>query len=380
MPLGNITSDSARFKRIIKGHIKQKENLKKYISRDELIGKKGNEKIRIPVPIITIPRFRYGRNVGGVAQGDGEVGDYIDPNYSGRPGSEGSDDPDAGDLMDVEISMSELEDIVFEELGLPYIEPKGNHTIHTQKPVYKSIAEHGVQQHFKRTYKEALKRMSASGDYQPGDAVIPIRRDHRYRAASHQPAQQSNAVIFNLRDASPSVSEEEMRLFGLVNFWIDKFIGRYYDAVENRHIIHSSSAYEVEKHVFYQRKLRGGTLASSAFQKTIEIMKKEYPPEEWNIYVFYYSDGGNEESDNDKALALLGNMLLPSINMFCYGESSKGQEKFLYELGKQFNLNSNRGSDTPRKKIRTSMLLDDDDVLETIRTFLAKDNIPFYQT
>lgn len=379
MPLGNITSDSARFKRIIKGHIKQKENLKKYISRDELIGKKGNETIHIPVPVITIPRFRYGKNVGGIGQGDGEIGDVIDPNYSGNSGSEGSSSPDSG-YMDVEISVSELEEILFEELGLPYMEPKGNHAVHTRKPVYKTIAEQGVQRHFKRTYKEALKRMSASGEYQPGDAVIPIRRDYRYRAASYQPDKQSNAVIFNLRDASPSVSEEEMRLFGLINFWIDKFIGRYYDAVENRHIIHSSSAYEVEKPVFYQRRLMGGTLASSAFQKTIEIIQKEYPPQEWNIYVFYYSDGGNEESDNDKAFALLGNMLLPSVNMFCYGESSKGKELFMYEMAKRFNLNSNRGSDMPRRKIRTATLMSDDDVLETLRTFLAKDNLPFYQT
>lgn len=378
MPSGKILNDSARFKRIIKGHIKHKDNLKRYISRDELIGKRGNEKIRIPVPIITIPRFRYGKNLGGVAQGDGEVGDYIDPNYSGRPGSEGSDDPDAGDLMDVEISINELEDIIFEELGLPYLEPKGNQAIHAQKPVYKSIAEQGVQRHFKRTYREALKRMSASGDYQPGDAVIPIHRDFRYRAASYQPDQQSNGVIFYLRDASPSVREEEMRLFGLTNFWIERIIAKYHDAIENRHIIHSSSAYEVEKPVFYQRKLIGGTLASSAFQKTIEIIKKEYPPEEWNIYIFYYSDGGNEESDNDKAFALLGNMLLPNINMFCYGESSKGKELFMYEMAKRFNLNSNKGSDAPRRKIRTSTLMDDDDILETLRTFLAKDNLPFY--
>ena len=381
MSLGNITSDSARFKRLIKGHVRKKENLKRYISRDELIGKKGDENIRIPVPIINIPRFRYGRNLGGVAQGDGDIGDIIDPHHSGGGGTAGSNDSDTGDLMDLEISLNELEELVLEELGLPCIEPKGNQTIHTIKPIYKSIAEQGVQRNFKRTYKEALKRMTASGNYQPGNAVIPITKDFRYRAASYQPDLQSSAVLFYMLDASGSMGDEERRLCRITNSWVQRIIGRYYQNLEERFIVHTTNAYEVEGPVFYGTRLNGGTNASSAFEKSIEIIQKDYPPEQWNIYLFYYSDGGNFEEDNDKAIALLGNMLLPAINMFCYGEcNSEGKELFMYEIGKKFNLNSNKGSDIPRRKIRTSTLMDDGDILETLRTFLTKDKLPFYQT
>ena len=380
MPIGNIARDSERFKRIVKGHVGKKENLRKYISRDELIAKKGNETIRIPVPVINIPRFKYGKNVGGVAQGEGDIGDIINSgSSSGSSGSEGSDDPDSGDLMDVELSMNELEEIVFGELGLPYIEPKRNQTIHAQKPRYNSIAEHGVQRHFKRTYKEALKRMSSSGEYRPGDAVIPIHRDFRYRAPTCKPDQQSNAVLIYMLDVSGSMGEEERRLCRLTNSWLQRIIGRYYKNIEERFIVHTTNAHEVEGPVFYGTRLGGGTQASSAFQKSIEIIKKDYLPEEWNIYLFYYSDGGNFEGDNDKAFALLGNMLLPEINLFCYGECSSGKELFKYEMGKRFNLNSSKGSDIPRRKIRTSTMLDDDGILETLRTFLAKDNILFYQ-
>ena len=35
--------------------------------------------------------------------------------------------------------------------------------------------------------------------------------------------------------------------------------------------------------------------------KTLEIIQKDYSPEEWNIYLFYYSDGENFTEDNDKA-------------------------------------------------------------------------------
>ncbi len=379
MSIGKIASDAARFKHIIKGHVGKKENLKKYISREELIGKKGNETIRIPVPIITIPRFKYGRNAGGVGQGDGEIGDIIDPN-SGRRGTKGSNEQDSGDLMDIEISVQELDDLLMKELGLPYIEPKGNHTLHTQKPVYKSIAEHGVKRHFKRTYTEALKRMSSSGEYQPGDAVIPVTRDFRYRAASYQPNLQSSAVLFYLLDVSGSMGNEERRLCRMTNSWLQRIIGRYYDNLEEKFIVHTTNAYEVEGPVFYGTRLSGGTQASSAFEKTVEIIQKDYSPEEWNIYLFYYSDGENFTDDNDKAMALLGNTLLPTINMFCYGECNSGKELFKNILEKKFNLNNNKGSDMPRKRIRTTSLLEDDDILECLRTFLAKDNLPFYQT
>lgn len=378
MPFGNIASDSARFKRIIKGHLKQKENLKKYISRDELRGKKGNEKIRIPVPVITIPRFRYGRS-GGVAQGDGEIGDIIGPHSSEGKDTEGSDDSDTGELMDLETSMGELEEIVIEELGLPYIEPKGNQTIHAQKPTYKSIAEQGVKRHFKRTYKEALKRMGASGEYLPGDAVIPIQRDFRYRTAAYQPDLQSSAVLIYMLDVSGSMGKEEQRLCRLTNSWLQRIIARYYKNIEERFIVHTMNAYEVEGPVFYGTKLAGGTRASSAFQKSIEIIQKDYSPEEWNIYLFYYSDGGNVEGDNDRALNVLGNML-QNINLFCYGEcSSEGRELFMYQIGKRFKLYGKDGSEMPKQKIRMAHLFEDGDILETLRTFLAKDNFPFYQ-
>ncbi len=380
MPFGNIVSDSARFRRIVKGHIRKKENLRKYISRDELIGKKGKERIRIPVPIIHIPRFKYGiLDLGGVGQGDGDIGDPLfDPDASSE--KEGSTGPDQGELMNVDITMGELEELLMEELGLPYLEPKGEHAIHTQKSIYKSIAKQGTRRHSKRTYKEALKRMSSTGEYKPGDPVIPTRRDFRYYAPSCQPEVQSSAVLIYMLDVSGSMGEEERQLCRKTNSWLQRIIGRYYKNLEERFIVHTMNAYEVEGSVFYGTRLSGGTKVSPAFEKSIEIINENYPPQEWNIYLFYYSDGENVPEDNDKAINLLQN-LLPAINMFGYGEcSAPDKELFRYEIGKKFKLYGKEGSEIPKRKIRMASLFDDEDILETLRTFLAKDNIPFYQT
>src|SRR2546428_13006487 len=64
----NIEQDYLRFRQIVRGKIKQ--DLKKYISQGELIGKKGKDFVSIPIPQIELPNFRFGRrNTGGVARG-----------------------------------------------------------------------------------------------------------------------------------------------------------------------------------------------------------------------------------------------------------------------------------------------------------------------
>ncbi|RYZ84086.1 MAG: DUF444 family protein, partial [Proteobacteria bacterium] len=68
-----IRRDHSRFRNIVKGMIKQ--NLKKYITHGEMIGRKGKDLVTIPVPQIEIPRFRYGdKDQGGVGQGEGDSG------------------------------------------------------------------------------------------------------------------------------------------------------------------------------------------------------------------------------------------------------------------------------------------------------------------
>ena len=63
-----IDPDHRRFRDIVRGKIKQ--NLKKYISNGEMIGRKGKDIVSIPLPQINVPRFRFGsKDKGGVGQG-----------------------------------------------------------------------------------------------------------------------------------------------------------------------------------------------------------------------------------------------------------------------------------------------------------------------
>ena len=51
-----IDADHARFRHIVRGKIK--ENLKRFITKGEILGKKGKDIVSIPLPQIQIPRFR----------------------------------------------------------------------------------------------------------------------------------------------------------------------------------------------------------------------------------------------------------------------------------------------------------------------------------
>src|ERR1035437_9367463 len=77
-PVGRIPmieQDHQRFRQIVKGRIRS--DLRKFITRGELIGKEGKNLISIPVPGIEIPTFRYGDNSGGVGSGEGEEGQTV---------------------------------------------------------------------------------------------------------------------------------------------------------------------------------------------------------------------------------------------------------------------------------------------------------------
>ena len=84
-----IDRDQQRFKQIVRGKVR--ENLKKYITHGEMIGRQGREYVSIPIPNIEIPHFRHGqKGSGGVGQGEGDVGTPIGRGQDDLPPSDGA--------------------------------------------------------------------------------------------------------------------------------------------------------------------------------------------------------------------------------------------------------------------------------------------------
>jgi uncharacterized sporulation protein YeaH/YhbH (DUF444 family) len=312
---------------------KVKSNLGKYISRGEMIGKKGNDLVSIPLPQISIPQFRYGqKGSGGVGQGEGEPGQALTPPQD-EGGNKAGDQP-GGHILEVDLSLEELAEILGEELALPKIEPKGKKNIITTRDKYTGIRQTGPEslRHFKRTFKKALRRQIASGSYVPEEPlVVPIREDKQYRSWKEIPLPQAVAVIMYMMDVSGSMTDEQKEIVRIEAFWIDTWIKAHYKGVENVYIIHDAAAQEVDEHTFYHTRESGGTKISSAYSLCEKIIRKRYSPTEWNIYTFHFSDGDNWGDDNPTCLKILKENILPKVNLFGYGqvESPYGSGEFM---------------------------------------------------
>lgn len=359
-----IERDLQRFRKIVRGKVKS--NLSKHISRGELIGKKGNDLVSIPLPSIEIPQFRYGqKNSGGVGVGEGQVGQPLTP-----PQAEG--EPKAGDqpgghILEVELTMEELAAILGEELALPRIEPRGKKNIVTERDKYTSIRQVGPEslRHFKRTYKRALKRMIASRAYDPRDPkVVPIRADKQYRSWKETPKPESVACIIYMMDVSGSMTDEQKEIVRIESFWIDMWIKAHYKGVETVYIIHDAVAHEVDEHTFYHTRESGGTKISSAYEMADRIIDQRYSPEEWNLYAFHFSDGDNWGDDIPHCIELMQKRLLPKLNLFGYGqvESPYGSGEFFDYVNELLGENEN---------VVVSKIPDRESILSSIKEFLS---------
>jgi sporulation protein YhbH len=335
-----IDRDSSRFKQIVRGKIR--DNLRKYITHGEMIGRKGNDLVSIPLPQLDVPHFRYGQNGrGGVGQGDGEVGQPI---ASGDPDGEGQGQAgsDAGQhVLEVDVTLEELAAILGDELQLPRIEPKGKANIEQDKVRYTSVRRVGPEslRHFRRTYVQALKRQLSEGTYRLNEPrVVPYKDDRRYRSWESVPEPVANAVIIYMMDVSGSMTDDQKEIVRTESFWIDAWLRSQYQGLERRYIIHDAAAKEVDEHTFYHTRESGGTRISSAYKVCLELIKNEFDPGEWNIYCFQFSDGDNWGEDNKQALAMLREDLMPKCNLFCYGqvESPYGSGEFYRVLEEAF--------------------------------------------
>ncbi len=361
-----IEKDHNRFRQIIRGQIKKE--LRKYLVHSELIGKKGKDYVSIPLPQINIPHFRFSaRKMGGVGQGDGEVGTPIGAGGGQSLGGAGT--APGEHLLEVDVSLDELAQILAEELELPNIQPRGKKNITQEKDKYTGIATTGPEslRHFKRTYKQALKRHLISQSYDFNNPkIVPYREDRRYRSWKTKVEPEANAVIIYMMDVSGSMGDEQKEIVRIETFWIDTWLRSQYKNIETRYVIHDAVAREVDQETFYHTRESGGTIISTAYKLADEIIDASYPPDEWNIYLFHFSDGDNwGEGNTQECSTIMEENLIPKSNLFCYGqvESPYGSGKFIEELEDYF---------VGEEKVILSLIPDKDAIFDSIKAFLGK--------
>lgn len=203
--------DQTRHQQKVREAIKQ--NLPDLVTEESIIASGGDKLVKIPIRSLDEFHFRYNFNKSKhVGQGDGKTkaGDVIgvDPTPSSGKG-EGAGDQPGDDYYEAEVSMAELQNLLFEELELPFLEEKEKHNISNEEIEFNDIRKKGIFANLdkKRTILENLKRNAVEGH--PGiHSISPD--DLRFKTWHEVEKPQSNALIIAMMDTSGSKGGSEV--------------------------------------------------------------------------------------------------------------------------------------------------------------------------
>ena len=361
--------DRQRHRQKIREAIKKK--LPEIFADESIIGKEKGKIIKVPIRGIKEYRFIYGSNGPGTGQGqeDGDTkpGDVIGKkDGKGQGKGDKAGDQSGVDYYETDVTLEELEEILFEELELPDLEKKALRVMFAERDSrHKGYRHVGIQARLskKRTAIEHIKRKTASGftefakkfpesvnneeyrdlkiryaDYpdilnQIESWYLPDRehpdrwvlrfvfseKDTRFNHMRPDIVVESNAVVMCIMDTSGSMDEMKKYIARVFFYLLHRFITTKYRMVDVIFIAHHTEARVVTEEEFFHKGESGGTFISSGYEKALEVIADLYNPELWNIYAFHCSDGDNFESDNSKAI-LLAKKICEVANLFGYGE------------------------------------------------------------
>lgn len=355
-----------------------RKNVKDVISEESIITRKKGKTVKVPVKGLKDYRFIHGKNKKGqgqpgegqgegVGQGEGDAGDVI-----GRRAKQGKDGKGKGqagnqpgeDILETEVDIDYLIEIMFEDLGLPWIEEKTKaSTLVPSGWKFDTISKKGIlpRVHKKRTMLESIKRSEiyakeikdetgcsheealqsltqAHGDINDAIEIINTNMldtsidpyviieddDMRYKQLDEDYELHSNAVVIAMMDTSGSMTPDKKYLCRSLLFWLTEFLKKVYDFVDIRFITHTTEAKLVDEDSFFHKGESGGTYCWTAIDKAIYLIDTEYPVEEWNVYCVYVSDG--DDFDSDKTLRYIEELLKRQVNMFAYTEVDPGRD------------------------------------------------------
>ncbi len=331
--------DQERHKEKIKEAIKK--NLPEIVSEENIILSDGKSIIKVPIRSLDEYRFRYdfGRQEqSGQGDGNSKVGDVIaqDPRPGQGKGKKGEAGRDPGqDYYEAEVSIDELAAIIFEDLGLPFLEEKKLAEMETESVRFTDVRKKGPMANLdkKRTILENIKRNAAKGDPTFHDLKTD---DLRFKVWEPTIKYQSNAVVLAMMDVSGSMGEFEKYIARSFYFWMVRFLRTKYNNVKIVFISHHTEAKEVTEEEFFHKGESGGTQVSSAYELALEIIQARYNPQDWNIYPFHFSDGDNLPWDNEKCVQLV-QKLMGMCNLFGYGEIREGHYRSPSTLMSAYN-------------------------------------------
>lgn len=331
----------------------------------DVFGPQAPRTLRIPVHFLEHYRFRLRDDdtVSRAGQGKANAGDtLVRPVPDKGTKGEGGDEK-GGYQFELELRVDDIVDWLWEELKLPNLQRKEGR-VHEADYLREGWNRRGARSRLdrRRSVKEAVKRRAAQSS---GPAFTDEDLRYRQLVMRKQPA--TEAAVFFAMDVSSSMTELDRRLAKTFFFWVVQGLRRQYTNIEPVFLAHTVEAWEFAEQEFFQVTGAGGTIASTAFVKAIDIIEERFDPGRFNIYLIYASDGANFANDTGAALEALRK--LSSVTSFTgYVEVQSDGPPLYSELGKIFSVL--QAEDAPA--IGTYALSDSDSVWQAIRTFFTE--------
>ena len=281
-----IDQDHSRFRAIVRGKIRQ--NLRRYVSQGELMGKQGKEVVSIPIPHIDIPRFRFqDKEMGGVGQGEGDPGDPLSqPGQEGEGEGKKAGEGEGDHVLEVDVTWTSSPTSSVRSWSSRDIEDKGQEqpSSSSHDKLRRGSVGSGPEslRHFKRTYREALKRQIAHGHLQAiGQPRSSCRRPTTSASVPGRPTTEpvANAVIIYMMDVSGSMGDEQKEIVRIESFWIDAWLTKQYKGLESRFIIHDCGrARGRPRHVLQHARERRHDDQPAPTSSAAQMIETDYPP------------------------------------------------------------------------------------------------------
>ena len=411
-----IEDDRRRFEEIGE---ERREDLTDYIKYGEL----GGRKIKVPIKIVDLPEFVYDeRDAGGIGIGDGDIGEPIDNNGNGEPGTS------TAEHSYYEMNPEEFAKELDKELGLD-LEPKGKTVVEEIEGAFTETASRGPESTLDKDYfiKQAVKRelaLAFDEDYlrelllvkgmgprkafewarnrnipvshkwfkeqydtlppdekttydsvddiererkSPSalvrDDSLPLRKeDKRYKHPDVIEKEERNAVIVNIRDVSGSMRDEKRELVERVFTPMDWYLQGKFEQAEFVYIAHDSDAWEVDRESFFGIRSGGGTKISSAYELANDILEANYPYSEWNRFVFAAGDGENSGNDSVENVVPLIEDIEANTHAYTETQPSTGLKETHGDVLKE-NFGQN--------EVVVETVKSEEDVIRSIRRILS---------
>jgi uncharacterized protein len=349
-----------------------KSSLPDLLAGEDLMTNSANRTVAVPVRLLEHARLRLGDadSQQGAGQGRGEPGDVLQPGREEQGRGEQSGGTNDGEIrFVVELKIDEIVDWLWEELKLPELKPRRANTMDEPDYVREGWDKRGARSRLdrRRTLKEAVKRRAVQEKCTENPVAI-VNEDLRFRQLVKRPTPATSAAVIFALDVSGSMDEAQRRLAKQFFFFALQGIRRQYTKVETVFLAHAAQAWEFDESQFFQASSSGGTVSSSVFQLGLDVIKRRYDPQRYNVYLFYASDGENAAEDREPATVALGE-LAAQINYAGYVETGgiatfRPRETQLAEIFGELKANG--------LSVGTSHLNSQEDVWRALRDFFVE--------